>query len=180
MMAMGATQGHVSRTFGCSRTTITRLLRRYRTTGQTKDRVRSGRPHVITPREDRYLRTLYLRNRFLTVTSSAATALGHAVSRHTVQRRLRAGGIRAYRPYRGQVLTRRHRFNRLRWARIVRHWQNRNWQRVLFSDENRFQLYRADGRVRVYRRDGERTARCCVQEIVPFGGGSVMVWGGHL
>ena len=24
---------------------------------------------------------------------------------------------------------------------------------------------------------GERTAPCCVQETVPFGGGSVMVWG---
>ena len=53
-----------------------------------------------------------------------------------------------------------------------------NWQRVLFSDENRFLLFRADGRTRIYRRTGERTAPCCVQETVPFGGGSVMVWGG--
>ena len=41
-----------------------------------------------------------------------------------------------------------------------------------------FQLFRADGRTRIERRAGERTAPCCVQETVPFGGGSVMVWGG--
>ena len=49
---------------------------------------------------------------------------------------------------------------------------------VLFSDESRFQLFRADDRTRIYRRAGERTAPCCVQETVPSGRGSVMVWGG--
>ena len=43
---------------------------------------------------------------------------------------------------------------------------------------SRFQLFRADSRTRIYRRVGEITAPCCVQETVPFGGGSVMVWGG--
>ena len=43
---------------------------------------------------------------------------------------------------------------------------------------SRFQLFRADSRTRIYRHAGERTALCCVQETVPFGGGSVMVWGG--
>ena len=46
------------------------------------------------------------------------------------------------------------------------------------SDESRFQLFRADGTTRIYQRAGERTALCCVQETVPFGGGSVMVCGG--
>ena len=43
---------------------------------------------------------------------------------------------------------------------------------------SRFQLYRADGGTRIYRRAGERTALCCVRETVPFGGGSVIVWDG--
>ena len=34
---------------------------------------------MTTPREDRYLRMLHLRNRFLTAASSAANALGHVV-----------------------------------------------------------------------------------------------------
>ena len=54
----------------------------------------------------------------------------------------------------------------------------RQWRRVLFTDESRFTLYRADGRRRVYRRRGERFADACVVERDRFGGGSVMVWGG--
>ena len=39
-------------------------------------------------------------------------------------------------------------------------------------------MVRADGRQRVYRRRGERSAVCFVQDLFPFGGGCVMVWGG--
>ena len=177
MAHMGATNAHIARTFGCSRVAINNLMQRYRQTGQTLDRPRTGRPRVTTSREDRYLRTLYLRDRFLTAASSAANALDHVVSRQTVTRRLRERGIRAYRPYTGQLLTPEHRRRRLTWYPRRRRWLVRDWQRVVFSDESRFCLYTADGRQRVYRRRGERTAACCVRETVPFGGGSVMVWG---
>ncbi|XP_046558839.1 sulfotransferase 6B1-like [Haliotis rubra] len=65
-------------------------------TVRTLDRPRTWRPRVTTPQEDRYLRTLHLRNRFLTVTSSEAHALGRRISTTTVTRRLRTVGIRAY------------------------------------------------------------------------------------
>ena len=53
----------------------------------------------------------------------------------------------------------------------------RQWRRVFFTDEARFTLFRPDGRLRVYRRRGERFADACVLERDRFGGGSVMVWG---
>lgn len=178
MAHAGATHAHIARTFGCRREVITRLMQRLRQTGQTTDRPRSGRPRVTTPIEDRYIRGLHLRNRFIPATLTAATALGRQISRQTVSRRLREHGLRARRPYRGMTLTPQHRRDRLRWATQVRRWQVRNWARVLFSDESRFCLFRADGRQRVYRRRGERLAQNCVQEVRPFGGGGVMVWGG--
>lgn len=177
MTLMGASHTHIARTFGCTRQTVIRLLRRVNQTGQTSDRPRSGRPRVTTPREDHYLRVIHLRNRFVTMTSSASTALGHPISRLTVMRRLRAAGIRSYRPFRGMSLTRQHRMNRLRWARTVRRWQRRNWRRVMFSDESRFNMFQADGRVRVYRRRGERLHPGCIQDVHPYGGGGIMVWG---
>ncbi len=57
------------------------------------------------------------------------------------------------------------------------HWPRVNWNRVVFSDESRFLLYRNDARRMVYRRPDERFAACCVHEVDRFGGGSVMVWG---
>ena len=44
----------------------------------------------------------------------------------------------------------------------------------LVSDESRFNLHHSDGRNRVWR--PERYQDDTVQERVPFGGGSVMVW----
>lgn len=178
MADMGASQQQIARAYNCSQAAISRLLGRYRQTGRTQDRPRSGRPRVTTLAEDRYIRTTHLRNRFVTATSTAETALGHPISRRTVLRRLRMSGIRAYRPFRGMALTPLHRQRRLRWATVVRRWQRRHWERVLFTDESRFNLFRNDGRLRVYRRRGERLAQNCIHEVHPYGGGGVLVWGG--
>ena len=136
MEQMGAIHAQIARNLHCTRATIVRLFQRFGQTGSTQDRPRSGRPRVTTPQEDRYLRTYHLRNRFVTATETAATALGHRISRRTVLRRLRAAGIRARRPLRGMALTLEHRRRRLQWARRVGRWQVRNWQRVLFTDES--------------------------------------------
>lgn len=178
MADMGATQVHIARTFACTPLTVARLLQRYRQIGTTQDRPRTGRPRVTTPREDQRIRVIHLRNRFVTAAETAATALGRRISQRTVHRRLRAAGIRAYRPFRGMGLTVQHRRRRLQWARRVRVWQVREWRRVLFTDESRYLLFRNDGRERVYRRRGERLAPACIRQVVPFGGGGVMVWGG--
>lgn len=37
-------------------------------------------------------------------------------------------------------------------------------------------MYRADGRPRVYHRENERFADCCVAQRYCFAGGNVMVW----
>lgn len=84
-------------------------------------------------------------------------------------------GIQACRLYHEVMLTHKHRRQRLRWIRIVQRRQQRDWCLVLFGEESRFQLFRADGRVRVNRRNGERTARACVLESEPLEGGAVMV-----
>ena len=54
----------------------------------------------------------------------------------------------------------------------------RGLEQCLFSDEARFNLSHADGRIRVYRRTSERYADCCVILRDRFGEGSVMMWGG--
>ena len=57
-------------------------------------------------------------------------------------------------------------------------WGDRQWARVLFSDESRLNLSHHDGRIRVFRGRGECFADNCLIERDRFGGGSVMVWSG--
>ena len=48
----------------------------------------------------------------------------------------------------------------------------------MFSDESRFNLSVSDGRVKVWRRRGERFADRHIDEVDAYGRGSVMVWAG--
>lgn len=76
------------------------------------------------------------------------------------------------------MLTRRHRQERLRWGRRHLRLTQRDWSKVLFTDETRIQLHRADGRRRVWRRRGERYTDACIIERNTWGGGSIHVWAG--
>ena len=132
MAMMGATTSHIARTLNCSRLTVSRLLSRYNQTGSTQDMPRSGRPRVTTAQEDRHLRTIHLRNRFLTTTSTAATALGHRISRFNVARRLRSVGICTRRPPLAMTLTRQHMQARRQWRQRLLLWQRREWAPCAF------------------------------------------------
>ena len=48
--------------------------------------------------------------------------------------------------------------------------QHRNWQYVFFSDESRFQLFRAEGSTPIYQWAEQRTALCCVPETTVWFG----------
>ena len=176
-LASGVNVSDVARQFNCHRNTIINLQQRYLETSSIKDRPRSGRPRVTSIRTDRYITLTHLRQRFKTATSTAHE-LG--VARQTILNRLRknVNPLRPRRSYVGQILTRRHRNLRSLWARRYLRWNRALWSRVLFSDESRFNLSTCDGRVRVFRRKGERFAPNCLSQRDRFGGGSVMVWGG--
>lgn len=177
MLNAGQTVSAVSRAFGCTRRTITLLIRRFRQTGSVQDRVRTGRPRKTTARDDRYIALTHLRQRHIPAT---ITARRYGVNAQTIRNRLRARHrpIRAYRPYFGQILTPAHRNARVNWCRRYLRYNRNDWNNVLFTDESRFNLSHSDGRARVYRRKGERYTDACVLQRNRFGGGSVMIWGG--
>ena len=77
-----------------------------------------------------------------------------------------AAGIRAYQPFGRMTFVAEQHINRLRWTRRVRRWQRRDWS--IFTDESRFNLFQADGKVRVHRRRGEWMAAACVRSGVEF------------
>ena len=117
MHQKGARRVQIAQRYGCTPLMVSRLVQRYLQTGTTAHRPRTGRPRFTTPQEDRRIQFIHLRNRFVTATATSATALGYHISQRTVLRRLRAAGIRSYRPFRGMSLTAQHRLRRLQLAR---------------------------------------------------------------
>ena len=108
MLNAGISATVVSRHFGSTRKTFERLRRRFRVTGNVVDRPRSGRLRANTAADDRCIVLQHLRNRRLT---AAATGRQYGIHPQTVRNRFRQNvqPIHSYRPYFGQILTRRHR-----------------------------------------------------------------------
>ena len=65
VLSAGGSQRHVARVMNCNLSTISDLWNRYQQQGHARDRPRSGRPHVTTAHQDRYMRLTHSRDRFL-------------------------------------------------------------------------------------------------------------------
>ena len=112
-----------------------------------------------------------------------ATVLRHQVpgpvpSVYTVRRRLAEAKLRSRRPRKRPRLTTSHVSNRMRWAMAHSHWRERQWRRVIWTDESRFKLMRTDNRIRVWREPNQEWLKENVTETLTAGGGSIMVWAG--
>ena len=170
----------VARAFGVHVSTIYWITDRFLQNNNVVDRPRSGRPRVTSQRQNRNIVRTHMRDRFLPATTTARQTVGthnRPVSDTTVRRRLIAVHLNCRRPYIGQRITQRHRIARHNWAVLHRQWRNRQWQNIVFSDESRYCVDRADGRMRVWRRRGERFTNACVMERDSWGGPPVMLWG---
>ncbi|KAK7105528.1 hypothetical protein V1264_016894 [Littorina saxatilis] len=176
----GQSVQQVARAFGVNVTTVYRLQQRFHATNSTCDLPGRGRPGVTTARQDRHLVHQYQRDAFETAANTARNTFGvhrQPVSAITVRRRLGGQNLLNRRPPRRPVLTAQHRLDRLAWAQQHTHWRHRDWRRVLFLDEKRFCLEPGDGRVRIWRRPGQRFANNNILQHDRWGGASVMKWG---
>lgn len=175
----GITQKAIARQLRVRRETVSRILTRYRTTGNLSPGKSTGRPRISSVRQDRVLYNLSRRNRFKsasTLREEWAHQANVRASRATVNLRLIQGGYRARRPVKTPKLTARHRRARFAWAQQHQNLTVAHWQHVVFADESRFLVFPVDGRARVRRLAGEALLDQCTQDRVTGGGGSVHVW----
>ena len=171
----------VARRLDVSHSVIQRLFERFLATGSTAPRPRSGRPRATDRHDDNFLRLTALRRRSITAEAlrqQLRDATHVTVCQQTIRNRLREAGLTSRQSAVCIPLTAVHRQARLAWCQRYQRWTRQEWSRVLFSDESRYNLSHSDGRIRVWRRPGERFADVCIQERDRYGGGSLMVWGG--
>ncbi|GFV76401.1 transposable element Tcb2 transposase [Trichonephila clavipes] len=149
----GRKQTDVSREFDIAHSYVSRLWKSFKTTGMC------SRRHGRTTAQQ-------VANQFL-------AASGKQISRNTVARRLRGGGLYARRPVVCVPLTRQHRTARLQWCREHHNWTEKDWACVLFSDESRFSLSSDCRRQLIWResdtayrpeniQENDRYPTCCI------------------
>ena len=98
------------------------------------------------------------------------------ISRRTVQRYLATRNVCFHRVMKKPLLTRRHRKQRLAWAREHASWTEEDWIRVLFSDETMIEIHSSSMRRGCYRLPQQKlNPRFIVQTVKhPV---KLMVWG---
>ena len=142
----GRTELYVAGLFHVHPNTIGNLMRRWRQTGEVKDRPRSGRPRTTSAAEDRQIGLMALRRRAtpapeIRVNIRARRRNGQqGLSVQTVRNRLREQGLRSRKPAMKTVLSPNHRRLRLQWSRRHVRWTHAQWSDILFIDESRFLL----------------------------------------
>ncbi|GFV72694.1 transposable element Tcb2 transposase [Trichonephila clavipes] len=88
----------VARVFDIAHSVVSRLWKSFKTTGMCSRRHGGGRVTSTTPAKDRYIVLSAKRNRYNTtqqVANQFLAASGKQISRKTVARRLRGGGLYA-------------------------------------------------------------------------------------
>ncbi|GFX49833.1 transposable element Tcb2 transposase [Trichonephila clavipes] len=142
---------------------------------------RGGRVRSTTPAEDRYIVLSAKRNRRTTaqqVANQFLAASGKQISRKTVARCLREGGLYARRPVVCVPLTKQHRTARFQWCREHHNWTEQDWACVLLSDESRFSLSSDCRRQLIWRESGTAYRPENIQEKDRYPTCSIMVWAG--
>ncbi|GFX90875.1 transposable element Tcb2 transposase [Trichonephila clavipes] len=171
----------VAMEFDIAHSVVSRRWKSFKTTGMCSRRHGGGHVGSKTPAEDRYIVLSAKRNRSTTAQQVAnlfLAASGKQISRKTVARRLRGGGLYARRPVVCVPLTRQHRTARLQWCREHHNWTEQDWACVLFSDESRFSLSSDCRRQLIWRESGTAYRPENIQEKDRYPTCSIMVWAG--
>jgi hypothetical protein len=151
-------------------------VRKHTQTNKVKDLPRSGRPLVTSDRDNTVLQRLVRRMPFATSPVLKQHWLpNRRLSTRTFRNPLKSAGLKSRSVIKRPLLEDRHRRTRLAWCLARRGWNLRTWRKIHWSDESRFLLHVADGRMRGWRHKNTAYTPRNIQPTVHYGGGSVMV-----
>ena len=149
----------LSRMLHIPRTTITRVLSKYRMTGTVETLTRSGKKRSFTNRERNALKRLVKSNRRLTlqdITAKLNEYKTKTFSQKTVQRVLHSEGYKRRLAKKKMMVREANRKKRLKWCKQRRSRTVDNyWKKVIFLDESQIFLG-TNNRVYIWRKDDEK------------------------
>ena len=102
---------------------------------------------------------------------------GCSVTKRTISNEMLRNGLKSRRLKKTPLLLKRHRDARLKFIRQHKENENSFWERVLWTDESKIELFGHNYRNHVQRKDGEAYAPKNTVPTVKFSGGSIMTWG---
>lgn len=173
----------VAQLFGVGLATVNRIIKKFNESQTVERKSGSGRPRKSDERQDRLMLRVVKkdpRKTAVDVTKLANEQMGLNISVRTARRRLKLAKLFARRPAKKPLISKKNRLARLAFARRYQHWTKNEWEKILWSDESKFNLFSSDGIRYVRRPPGERYKPIYQIPTVKHGGGNVMIWGQRL
>lgn len=162
------------------RTSVHYIISKYKATKCIANMSGRGRKRKTTARVDRVLQRKIKADRRIsasTIKAELQSEFNVTISETTIKRRAHEiglyGRVARKKPYVSKV----NRAKRMQYARIHLQKPLGFWNRVVWSDESKFNLFGSDGKIMVWRTPKEEWDPECMVPTVKHGGGSVMVWG---
>jgi len=178
----GLRQAEVARLLNVHRSTIGRVVQRFRQSKTVENKKRTGRPPCLTQRNLHALSRIVKRKRIATVpeiTEEFRLSTSVEASEITIKRVLRRLGYRKCVAVKQMVVREVNKKKRLDYCRGKLLWKvTPHWRKVIFSDEMSI-VVSPNGRVKLWRKAEEKWSVHCVEaaHLGPRSTLKLMVWG---
>lgn len=170
---------NISKMLGIKVTTIGATVRKFKKYNMTINRPRSGAPQKISPRGvAMIMRTV--RKRPATTQRELVNdlkAAGTTVTRKTVGNTLRRNELKSCSARKVPLLKKAHVKARLKYASDHLQDAQSDWEKVLWSDETKIELFGLNSTRRVWRKKNAAYDPKNTVPTIKHGGGSIMFWG---
>jgi|1186.fasta_scaffold111665_1 transposase len=174
----GSSQREIAQILNHPKSTVGDIIKKYNEQGLTSAASRSGRPKILTERDNRHLIKVVKDNRKDTleeITEKFNTGMKISVSKRTVQRTLHEKGYSGHAAKKKPLISEKNRKKRYGWCRMRKNWIT-EWEKIIWSDESRYELFNNDSNNWVWRKKDERYKVDCLKPTVKNSIG-IMVWG---
>ena len=163
---------------GIGKSTIGRIKKEL---DMNKENSKGGRPSKLSPRDKQSIIRQITTGKLDNAVQAAHfinSILPSPVSPQTVRNLLKENNFRSVVKKKCPLLKKRHRQDRLKFAKYHENWTVEDWKRVLWSDETKINRIGSDGRTYTWKQRGEPLSDRTTTPTVKHGGGNnLMVLG---
>lgn len=176
----GRKQDDLASQFKVSQSGISHLLKRNEERRTVENKKLPGKARATTDRVDRAIvnaSKAHPRKPATQIRQEINEQFDLNLSVTTIKRRLSDVGRFGRRPVKKPYISKKNRVKRLQFAKQHLNWTVKHWEKVLWSDEKKFLMFRSDGNCYVRRPQNTRFDPKYQIPTVKHGGGKINVWG---
>jgi len=177
---LGLSIREISKKLGIPRSTIHKIVAKYKQTGKVEHLGNNGRPSNLNRSVTQAILQENEKNNNISCRKMAVKmedVYGIKISYGSVRNYLNELDIHAFTPRKKPMLKENHVIDRFNASKRWIMMPEERVKSMIFSDESKFNLQNSDGNTKVWRKPGTGLERKNINGSLKFGGGSVMVWG---